>query len=854
MYYSNITSNATINPLRGPTIDLAPSLLTNETATKTAKAISEANINLPASCKVTQPTATSALNSTLFPYYIPYNTLQTCDIYGPTCQTGNITVKVSIHGCVSATTTLPCSSYLSSQAQYLHSFIPNVPSNGTLPWDWQKGYGRSPQCRSYERALTESVPFTLSGCPADKILADWDRTTAAPIPPMYPPAPDDDRHTSRFECCGKCNIHAPILKVYYFPDPNAESYCRNKGLRVGFAGDPAQSNTVPDVLVSPANGTVAVGIVTAPPITTAVIGSVTMISPSIYISFGGELAVGDRCGRVGRNYSSTLLAFAPEDVSTWRLPSLTASKSGGKNVVPGLTSQAPLTIADLECPSLGVSPRSITRSISSNQRNWEFVYGSPYHALVAQLSQILTFDPTWSSICTAVDSIGPAEHVGLLDPARVLNAAAVLAAPTPATGSGKPDPVVAPVQKAEDDRPQSTQRTGDPGAQKVGSNPLSGDDSSEKGLGDSKGRNEQQKAGDSPSTNMGSERARLKDAQLKENADPGPACGSSCNNEPTESKTSPQPQAATQVESGANSEIDNGDANSRARFSNSFFRLSKVKDGSFGAGNSGQSSSETGSWPAAQDVLNGSLGSGTTNNPSRQGSEEAEFSSSFDTKYPFLSGALKSLQNQHTDEANDNNSDEVGKAGDDSSKSNYESTGASVNHDTDNKAYPIEANGAQGSVLAGSHLGSSITDSNLHSTNASNEGDGDEIPNATLDRTSNAVPFERSATATNIPPSSLSDTELGFGPLINSAHTSSFPTDSFSPYVSDFESPSYPAADSTPSVKRGADDGPAKNADFAETVPRAGTNEWKGVGQETIAQTGEAAGRLSRAELGGVEG
>ena len=167
--------------------------------------------------------STSAISSS-FSYLIPYNQTQTCDIYGPLCQTGSITVAVS-RGAGTTTTALPCSSYLTAQSSYLSGFQdPAQPGAMFLRWPvaWQSGFGRSPECKSYAQAYKNRGQYTLSGCPADN--APIPAQSAGYHPSQLPAAIFRKRIDQIFECCGDCQLRVPEVRLYYFPEKNT-SYC-----------------------------------------------------------------------------------------------------------------------------------------------------------------------------------------------------------------------------------------------------------------------------------------------------------------------------------------------------------------------------------------------------------------------------------------------------------------------------------------------------------------------------------------------------------------------------------------------------------------------------------------------------
>ena len=93
-----------------------------------------------------------ASEASKFSYIIPYGRSQKCDMYGPLCQTGTITVGVNLTT-MTATTVLPCSSYLTLQSYYLEA--PVAGDLDVQPYDyvrmadnWGVSFGRSPQCKS----------------------------------------------------------------------------------------------------------------------------------------------------------------------------------------------------------------------------------------------------------------------------------------------------------------------------------------------------------------------------------------------------------------------------------------------------------------------------------------------------------------------------------------------------------------------------------------------------------------------------------------------------------------------------------------------------------------------------------
>ncbi len=169
-----------------------------------------------------------------FSFFIPYNQTQSCDIYGPICQTGSITVAVSLGIARSTSTTLTCSSYLTAQSAYLSAFNnPEQPGANFPYWPtaWQTNFGRSPQCKLYAQAFDSKDQLTLSGCEVNTQVVQAFQN--GELPPQLPPGVLRHHEFLRYECCGNCSLNVPQVRLYYFPDSDAPSYCSNRtGLSV----------------------------------------------------------------------------------------------------------------------------------------------------------------------------------------------------------------------------------------------------------------------------------------------------------------------------------------------------------------------------------------------------------------------------------------------------------------------------------------------------------------------------------------------------------------------------------------------------------------------------------------------
>lgn len=160
-------------------------------------------------------------------FIIPYNTSQSCDIYGPICQIGSITVGVRL-GTDTVTTTVPCSSYLTAQSSYLKAFNPRYGEIFARNWpeDWQAGFGRSPECRSYAQVWQSQGEYTFSNCGTNNAIVQ--ASEGIFLPSQIPPGVLRQIRFQVFECCGNCSLDVPEVRLYYFPDPLANEICKNR--------------------------------------------------------------------------------------------------------------------------------------------------------------------------------------------------------------------------------------------------------------------------------------------------------------------------------------------------------------------------------------------------------------------------------------------------------------------------------------------------------------------------------------------------------------------------------------------------------------------------------------------------
>lgn len=125
-----------------------------------------------------------------------------------------------------ATTVLPCSSYLSAQSTYIASendpeypngyFFPFDPSDGSDLSNWAINFGQSPECRSYADAMKEEK-YTFSGCgSSNTIQTAGEYDNSSQVPPGLERYADPG--SVGYKCCGNCSLNVPEVRLYYFPD------------------------------------------------------------------------------------------------------------------------------------------------------------------------------------------------------------------------------------------------------------------------------------------------------------------------------------------------------------------------------------------------------------------------------------------------------------------------------------------------------------------------------------------------------------------------------------------------------------------------------------------------------------
>lgn len=154
-----------------------------------------------------------------FPAFIrpSVNPTDDCNIWGPLCQTGFIEVGLNLTTKIT-TTTVPCSYYLSAQAE---SAIP--PGRFLAPKDYQASFGHSPECSAYAQVFRAGDPdeeqvrssvSAFSNCGSDA-FAHSQR------PREYTPPGVSNYNVGGgardYFCCGDCSLAVTEIRLLYFP-------------------------------------------------------------------------------------------------------------------------------------------------------------------------------------------------------------------------------------------------------------------------------------------------------------------------------------------------------------------------------------------------------------------------------------------------------------------------------------------------------------------------------------------------------------------------------------------------------------------------------------------------------------
>ena len=405
----------------------------------------------------------SSINVSNFSYIIPYGQTQDCDIYGPICQTGSITVGVNLTT-TATSTVLPCSSYLSAQSAYLMDENENIfLSNRRTDWgasgpgwlasfddqmfgssnlvDWNTNFGQSPECRSYAKAMRQGQ-YTFSDCGSSNTVIQTVGGVNSDYPSQLPPGvvqQYNDDYTGT--CCGNCSLEIPEVKVYYFPDPTTTSCPNNQTSNT-------TSNFSSHDLRKRVHSLVADG-------DTAVVSGYTLqvktlmrvslcadayysTSPSIYLQLVGTATVVNQCTTVGPVLTNPIVSLAPGGLSTWQPAGQIVNEvaqvgmiwndpKGGnlQEMIDIGVGVAPIDVKDLACPTWGLGYST------SDDGTVITTIGPPYLPIIIPPMSVFSLDPTWALACTAMyTDVSGGTTLAIVDPPIALTPALMLL-PTP---------------------------------------------------------------------------------------------------------------------------------------------------------------------------------------------------------------------------------------------------------------------------------------------------------------------------------------------------------------------------------------------------------------------------------------
>ena len=206
--------------------------------------------------KTTKPVNSSGAFNSRSKFIRPsVNPTTGCNIWGPLCQTGSIVVGVNLTTTVRETT-VPCSEYLSAQAE---SAMPGfLESRGRYanyrPPEprYQISFGRSPECNSYAHHFLETYKVFNSGqvqATSNVRRNDWNPiitpsgdltfsncATDLPQRPEYYTPPGVSNSVVGmggpgydYYCCGDCTLDISEIRLLYFPRPTTNSCFMDHG-------------------------------------------------------------------------------------------------------------------------------------------------------------------------------------------------------------------------------------------------------------------------------------------------------------------------------------------------------------------------------------------------------------------------------------------------------------------------------------------------------------------------------------------------------------------------------------------------------------------------------------------------
>ena len=200
---------------------------------------------------ITRPITRSSTVYPPFIYDLKSSIIGSCDVFGAICQTGTMEAVLNLTSTLSMTT-VACSDYLQAQREAVMRFGSNLDRD-----KYATTFGRSPQCSSFSKRIAlgqvrERLTETYSVLPGatrfnaayyssvikdNYAFAGYTLSGTSQIPPKPTPLAGCPANASEFDsdlypggirhslgvgrtwnCCGWCNLHAPELQIFYFPD------------------------------------------------------------------------------------------------------------------------------------------------------------------------------------------------------------------------------------------------------------------------------------------------------------------------------------------------------------------------------------------------------------------------------------------------------------------------------------------------------------------------------------------------------------------------------------------------------------------------------------------------------------
>ncbi len=212
--------------------------------------------NLSITATTSSRARTTPTSITYPPYIRPsVNPISECDIFGPLCQTGSITVALNVSGY--PTTVVDCSDYLTAQAISADPRWPGLNGRVRVEEEYLRSFGRSPQCTSLvggDLFGYSSVPLTFSNCPSTRNSPDDGYNFPAGLR-------NPQVGAQKFECCGPCVLNVPEVRVFYFPEAGGGNCSQSPGFpssQFNISSSPNTARKRANSLVSNGDGTVVV--------------------------------------------------------------------------------------------------------------------------------------------------------------------------------------------------------------------------------------------------------------------------------------------------------------------------------------------------------------------------------------------------------------------------------------------------------------------------------------------------------------------------------------------------------------------------------------------------------------------